>query len=310
MNRARLVRFAHKSIAEGSKSFALASRLFDGETRDRVALLYAWCRKCDDMIDGQDYGGDMGAAHDPKAELIIMRKLTEKALSGKTTGLPAFDCLTVVAAECGLTQTMCDDVIEGFKLDAAEWRPRREKDLYQYCYHVAGAVGLMMAVVMGVDPKDESTLDCACDLGIAFQLANIARDIGQDDAAGRCYLPIDWLAEMDIEPGQHMKPHNRRAIAALAKRLCDNSELYEASARVGAARLPFRSRWAVLAAAGIYGDIARKVRDKGEAAWDARIYTSKTEKIRWVWRAFWQALRNEPEEARRDGLWTRPRRQY
>ena len=148
LHRPTLVKFAKQSIQRGSKSFAFASRLFDQTTRERVWLLYAWCRKCDDMADGQDHGGKMDADHDPKADLIIMRRLTGKAISGKRTGVPAFDCLALVAAECGLTQKMCDDVIEGFALDAAQWRPRGEDDLYSYCYHVAGAVGVMMAVVM------------------------------------------------------------------------------------------------------------------------------------------------------------------
>lgn len=306
LHRPSLVKHAKQSIARGSKSFALASRLFDRQTRERVWLLYAWCRKCDDMADGQDHGGEMQADHDPKAELIIMRRLTEKALSGARTGVPAFDCLALVAAECGITQKMCDDVIEGFALDAAQWRPRSEDHLYRYCHHVAGAVGVMMAVVMGVSPDDDETLNRACDLGLAFQLANIARDISEDDAAGRCYLPTEWLAEMDIEPGQHMKPHYRAQLAVLAKRLCDLSERYEASARVGAARLPFRARWAVLAAAGIYGDIARKVRDTGEQAWDTRLYTSKREKLGWIRRAWSQARKNALAPVSREGLWTRP----
>ncbi len=71
----------------------------------------------------------------------------------------------------------------------------------------------MMAVVMGVSPDDEETLDRACDLGLAFQLGNIARDISEDDAAGRCYLPEEWLAEKDIPPGQHMKPPYRTRLA-------------------------------------------------------------------------------------------------
>lgn len=306
LHRPSLVKYAKQSIARGSKSFALASRLFDRPTRERVWLLYAWCRKCDDMADGQDHGGEMEADHDPKAELIIMRRLTEKALSGKRTGVPAFDCLALVAAETGLTQKNCDDVIEGFALDAADWRPDSEDDLYRYCYHVAGAVGVMMAIVMGISSDDEEVLARACDLGLAFQLANIARDISEDAAAGRCYLPAQWLAEMEIDAGAHMEPQHRPKIAILAKRLCDLSEEYEASARVGAAKLPFRARWAVLAAAGIYGDIARKVREAGAQAWDSRIFTSKGEKLRWVRQAWGQARRNQPQQISRDGLWTRP----
>ena len=306
-DRPALVTFARQSIARGSKSFAAASRLFDRTTRERVWLLYAWCRKCDDMADGQDHGGAMEAVADPMARLAIIRELTAKALVGKPTGEPAFDCFGIVARDCGLTQKMADDVIEGFALDAADWHPRRETDLYRYCYHVAGAVGVMMAVVMGVETDDDATLDRACDLGLAFQLANIARDIEEDDAAGRCYLPDDWLADLDIEPGEHMRPHNRKRLALMARWLADEAGQYEASARVGAVSLPFRARWAVLSAAGIYGDIARQVRATGEHAWDHRIYTSRRDKLGWVRKAFGDAVFNKPRLMDRDGLWTRPR---
>jgi 15-cis-phytoene synthase len=303
--RAALVAFARDSITRGSKSFAVASRLFDRKTRERVWLLYAWCRKCDDMADGQDHGGAMALVEDPQARLATIRDLTALALAGEATGEPAFDALGIVARECGLTQNMADAVIDGFALDAADWHPRSEGDLYLYCYHVAGAVGVMMAVVMSVAADDRETLDRACDLGLAFQLANIARDIEEDDAAGRCYLPDDWQAQMDICPGELMRPHNRTKLALMARWLTDEAGQYEASARVGAARLPFRARWAVLAAAGIYGDIARKVRAAGEHAWDHRIYTSKREKLAWVIKAYCQAARSPKYTADREGLWTR-----
>lgn len=306
-DRAALVAYARDSIARGSKSFAAASKLFDRATRERVWLLYAWCRKCDDMADGQDHGGAMEAIADPAARLQAIRDLTAQALNGATTGEPAFDCLGVVAQECGLTQKMADGVIEGFALDTAGWQPRHETDLYRYCFHVAGAVGVMMAVVMGVSPEDEDTLDRACDLGLAFQLANIARDIAEDGRAGRCYVPDDWLAQLDLEPGEHLRPYNRKKLALIGRWLADEAGQYEASARVGATRLPFRARWAVLSAAGIYGDIARKVRAAGEHAWDGRIFTSRGEKLHWVARAFADAITNQPAPVDREGLWTRAR---
>lgn len=306
MDRTALVAYASRAIGKGSKSFSLASKLFDQQTRERAWLLYAWCRKCDDLADGQDLGHGMTNIDDAAARLDYIRAQTDKAYAGQVCDERAFDCLAVVASECNIPRRFADDVIEGFALDAAEWRPRSEDDLYQYCYHVAGAVGCMMAVVMGVAPDDDVTLDRACDLGLAFQLANIARDISEDDSVGRCYLPMEWLAQMDIAPGQHMKPHYRDELARLAKRLADRSEAYEASARTGAVALPFRARWAVLAAAGIYGDIARKVRDRGVNAWDHRTFTRKRSKLGWVLRSGWQAV-NPPEEAPRDGLWTRSR---
>lgn len=305
MDRAGLVKFARASIARGSKSFALASRLFDRQTRERVWLLYAWCRRCDDLADGQDHGGAMEAIDDAAVRLTLIRERTALAFAGEATGDPAFDALGVVARECGLTPAMADDVMEGFALDAAEWHPRSEADLYRYCYHVAGAVGIMMAVVMGVKPDDEPMLDRACDLGLAFQLANIARDIEEDDASGRCYLPDEWQAKLDIGPGEHLKPHNRGRLTLMARWLCDEAELYEASARIGAVQLPFRSRWAVLAAAGIYGDIGRKVRAAGDHAWDHRLYVNRRDKLRRVAKAGVQAWRNEPGPMGRDGLWCR-----
>ncbi len=307
IDRAALVTFAGDSIARGSKSFALASRLFDRQTRERVWLLYAWCRKCDDMADGQDHGGEMAAVGDPAARLVVIRRLTSQALRGENTGEPAFDALGIVAAECGLTQKMADDVIGGFALDTADWRPKSTDDLYQYCFHVAGAVGVMMAAVMGVAADDDETLDRACDLGLAFQLANIARDVAEDAAVGRCYLPTDWLAEAGIAPDQLMAEVNRPALSGLVRRLCDASERYEASARIGAAQLPFRARWAVLAAAGIYGDIAREVRRRGADALISRVYTSKADKAAWMVKALAQAVFDNPIDNGRDRYWSRAR---
>jgi 15-cis-phytoene synthase len=290
VTRAELVEAAQASIAKGSKSFALASQLFDRQTRERAWLLYAWCRRCDDIADGQDHGGALTKVGDAVERVAHITDLTTDALAGRPTGEPGFDALGVVAAESGIPHHYIYDLIEGFALDAAEWHPRTEKDLLRYCYHVAGAVGCMMAVVMGVDPSEEETIKAASDLGIAFQLANIARDLSEDDAAGRCYIPDEWLAELDISPGEALRPHNRSRLAEVGWWLGDMAQDHEARARAGAQALPFRSRWAVLAAAGIYGDIAREVARRGATAWDQRVVTSKAAKAGWVVKAFGQAL--------------------
>ncbi len=305
VSREHIVEAAHQSIRQGSKSFSAASRLFGRTERERAWLLYAWCRACDDLIDGQDHGGAQGDTANPQERLAAIRDLTAQAFAGEPTGAPAFDALGIVARETALTPEMAEDVIAGFELDTLGWRPRIEADLLRYCYHVAGAVGVMMAVVMGVAPDDEDTLDRACDLGIAFQLANIARDISDDDAAGRCYLPVEWLAEADIPPGEVTKPHYRHALVPLVARLCDLAEEYEASARIGAARLPFRQRWAILSAAGIYGAIGRQVRAKGEHAWDHRATVPRAQKLALIARAFRQCWGNakqdlRPEPSRRE----------
>ena len=307
MNRAQLVAAAGKTIARGSKSFAVASKLFDRRTRERAWLLYAWCRACDDLADGQEHGHGQTHVTDAPARIAEIRAKTAAALAGDPTGDPAFDGLAIVVAETALPRAYIDDHIAGFQLDADDWRPRSEDDLYRYCYHVAGVVGCMMAVVMGIDPNDRATLTRACDLGIAFQLANIARDIEEDDRSGRCYLPEEWLCEMDFPPGQHMKPWFRARLTVLARRLALQAVRYEDSARVGTPKLSFRAAWAVLAAADIYGGIARKVAAAGDHAWDHRITTTPREKAHAVARSGWQAMRRAkffPEVSRESDLWT------
>lgn len=312
-SRDAIVASAKESIAKGSKSFALASKLFDRPTRERAWLLYAWCRACDDIADGQELGFRTGAfdnepVADAEARVAEMRAKTAAALDGQVVGDPAFDALRIVAAETNMPRAWPEALIDGFALDAREWRPRTEKDLHKYCWHVAGVVGCMMAVAMGVRPDDEATLDRAAELGMAFQLANIARDLWEDDAAGRCYLPEEWLVEMDMPPGQHMKPPFRHRLVVLVKRLATQAQTFEDSARGGTPALSFRSAWAVLAAAGIYGDIARKVVAGGEHAWDHRVTTSKAEKLGWVSKAWWQALRRDRYRgAAVQDLWVRPR---
>ena len=310
MTRGELVEAARVSIAHGSKSFAAASKLFDRPTRERAWLLYAWCRRCDDIADGQEGGGTMAPVVDPLVRVAEVERLTEAALAGATTGEAAFDALGQVATETGLPPQWPRDLIAGFRLDAEEWRPRSEEDLYRYCYHVAGVVGCMMAVVMGVSPQDDATLDRACDLGMAFQLSNIARDLSEDDAAGRCYLPEEWLVELGIPPGEQLKPPYRPRLAVLARRLADRAAHFEASARIGTPALPFRSAWAVLAAANIYGAIGRMVAVRGPRAWDRRVTTGKAVKLRFIARAAAQAARRAtlyPPAPRDPELWRRPR---
>lgn len=289
-HRAALVSNARTAILKGSKSFAIASHLFDRQTRERVWLLYAWCRRCDDIVDAQDHGGALGDQSGAAERLRIVRERTALAFAGQETGDPAFDALGLVARETGLMPDMAEAVIEGFALDAADWQPQSEGDLMRYCWHVAGAVGVMMAVVMGVPPEEADTLDRACDLGIAFQLANIVRDIAEDHAAGRCYVPAEWLADQGIPAGGQMQPQHRAALAQIAGTMCRTAQIYECSARIGAARLKGRQRWAILAAAGIYGEIAREVARRGEQAWDQRAFVSNANKIGFVGKAAWQAL--------------------
>lgn len=305
--RARLVAESGAAIRIGSRSFHMASRLFDRETRERAWLLYRWCRHCDDVADGQHLGHDAeGGGPDPAARLAMLRDRSARALAGERQGETPFDGLAVVAAECGLPARFVADHLDGFAMDAAGWRPADEADLILYCYRVAGAVGCMMAVVMGVAPDDEAVLDRAADLGIAFQLGNIARDVREDALIGRTYLPQSWLAGAGLSADALLDPGNRGRVGALVRRLASLSARYEASGRAGARHLPFRAGWAVLAAARIYGAIARRAAADPQAALTARIVIRRRRKAAHALAALAETF-SEPAPAPRDGLWTRAR---
>lgn len=286
MSRAEIVAAARESIERGSHSFRAASKLFDTETRERAYLLYCWCRHCDDVADGQVYGFGSTA----RGNVSVLRGMTRRVIAGEPVDQLPFRALGQLLSECPIPDRFLEDHLAGFALDEMGWQPRSEEDLAMYCYHVAGAVGCMMAILMGVDPNEQETLERAADLGIAFQLSNIARDIREDQQAGRCYLPLDWLFEFGVEPGDLFEERHRPALAAMAQRLVDRVQIYEDSARKGVSRLPFRCRLAVLAALRIYGAIGRRVASLGSAAWDRRVSVGKTRKLAFLIPAVAEAI--------------------
>ena len=289
LDREALVAAAGETIRNGSKSFHAASRLFDRQARERAWLLYSWCRHCDDVCDGQSLGGAAtGGSGADRVEKL--ENLTRRTLAGERVGELPFDALGQVMAECPIPHAFVFDHLKGFALDAQGWRPQDEPDLTTYCYHVAGAVGCMMAVAMGVPADDEDTLHRASDLGIAFQLSNIARDVREDHAAGRCYLPTEWLDEYGLDPADPLRPETREGLVRLVRRMVDMADAYETSALAGVRKLPFRSRWAILAAAGIYGGIGRRVAALGAIAWDERVVIRRRRKLLTIVSAFGGAL--------------------
>lgn len=286
MTRAEIVLAARESIEKGSKSFRAASKLFDSQTRDRATFLYCWCRHCDDVADGQLYG--FGSA--VRGNISVLRGKTRRVIAGEeVTELP-FLALRQLLSECPIPGRFIEDHLAGFALDEIGWQPTTEEDLVMYCYHVAGAVGCMMAILMGVRPEEEDTLQRAAELGIAFQLSNIARDIREDLAAGRCYLPREWMTELGTDETELFKSKSEAALLTITRRLVDSVKIYEDSARRGVARLPFRCRLAVLAALRIYGAIGRQVASLGSAAWDRRVVVSKARKLAYLVPTFAEAV--------------------
>lgn len=308
-----LIEQSLRTIQKGSKSFALAAQLFAPRTREGAILLYAWCRHCDDVTDEQVLGfraeRPSNGSSEAEERLTALERETHRALAGEPVGEPAFAALKEVVRRHGIPERHPLDHLKGFAMDVAGLRYETLDDCCRYCYHVAGVVGVMMAYVMGA--RGEDTLDRASDLGLAFQMTNIARDVMDDAEAGRVYLPEEWLREAGVPPAEIARSEHRCAVYAVTERLLDEAERYYASAQVGLARLPLRSAWAVATARRVYRDIGRLLRERGPRAWDRRASTGRGRKLSLALAAAGDAVaatgwQKGHASVPRQGLWTRP----
>jgi len=255
-------------LAQGSKSFAAASRLLPGRLRPAVTAMYAFCRVADDAV---DLGLDKARA------VAALGARLDGMLAGRLTDDPVDRCFGEVLRAHRIPRALPAALLEGFLWDAERRRYPTLESLEGYCARVASSVGVMLTLLMGV--RDPGVLARACDLGLAMQLTNIARDVGEDARAGRVYLPLDWLAEAGLpadallarpEPG----PGLRRVVARL---LLAAEERYRA-ADLGVGHLPRDCRVAIRGARLIYADIGREIARGGFDSVRRRAHTGRLRK--------------------------------
>jgi phytoene synthase len=232
----------------GSKSFHAASRLLPRRVSDAATALYAFCRVADDAVD--DPAGVPGALEDLQRRLTLIyagcpeRSAADRAFAG------------IVAAH-RMPRVLPEALLEGFAWDAAGRRYATFEDLQEYAARVAGAVGAMMAVVMGA--RSAVVLARACELGVAMQLTNIARDVGEDARVGRLYLPLDWLAEAGVDAESFLQaPAMTPGLRGVIARLLREADALYARASAGIAHLPADCRPGIHAARLLYAAIGHR----------------------------------------------------
>jgi phytoene synthase len=239
-------------LAGGSKSFHAASRVLPRSVAEPATALYAWCRVADDAI-------DLDAS--PEA-LCRLRERLAAAYAGAPGAHPADRALAAVVRGFAIPRALPEALLEGFAWDRAGRQYESLGDLAAYAARVAGSVGAMMALLMG--ERRPSVLARACDLGVAMQFSNIARDVGEDARAGRLYLPRGWMRDAGLDPDAWLAaPAFDARLAGVVARLLAEAEALYRRADAGIARLPLACRPGIGAARRLYAEIGRQVARQG-----------------------------------------------
>jgi phytoene synthase len=249
---------ARAVLRRHGRTFAFASHLLGAVHADRAATLYAFCRYVDDLAD---------YAPDPDTARAALAAVSRALAKGRPDG-PATAAMLALQAETQMPMAPALALVAGVASDLEPVRMPDEAALVRYAWSVAGTVGLMMCPVL--DVHDPRAAPFAVDLGIAMQLTNIARDVGDDARLGRRYLPANWVG--DLAPADIAAPndHQQATLREGTRRTLALAERYYASGESGLGFLPWRARLAILAAARMYRAIGERIAAADYRSWDRR----------------------------------------
>ncbi|TAK92110.1 MAG: squalene synthase HpnD [Burkholderiaceae bacterium] len=185
--------YCQQKAAQSGSSFYYSFLFLPPERRRAITALYAFCREVDDVVD---------ECSDPqlaRTKLLWWRQEVARLYAGQPSH-PVAHALTPHLSAFNITAERLNQIIDGMEMDLEQSRYLDFAGLNKYCFHVAGVVGLLAAEIFG--RSDERTLAYAEKLGLAFQLTNIIRDVGEDARKGRIYLPVDELQRFDVKAAE------------------------------------------------------------------------------------------------------------
>lgn len=259
---------AGESIRLHSRSFSFASRLLPADKRADVERLYAWCRWCDDGVDTAASPGEAHEFVDRATDDVRRIAAGEPPVAGESRWLEALVGRHDLPLEAALA------LLDGMRSDLTPAADFDEAALLRYCFRVAGAVGVLMCPILGLD--DRRFLPHAAALGMGMQLTNIARDVAEDWDRSRCYLPVEWTD--GLRPGDAAPDPER--VRRGVRKILEVADGYYAAGEAGIGGLDPDSRLAVQAAARIYHAIGTRIRKREFQVLDERAHVSTPRKLR------------------------------
>ncbi|CAN6481457.1 unnamed protein product [Victoria cruziana] len=262
--------------AEYAKTFYLGTLLMTPERRRAIWAIYVWCRRTDELVDGPN------AAHVTPTALDRWEGRLDDLFEGRP-----YDMLDAALADT-VSKFPVDiqpfkDMIEGMRMDLRKSRYMNFDELYLYCYYVAGTVGLMSVPVMGIDTDSqmptEKVYSAALALGIANQLTNILRDVGEDASRGRIYLPQDELAQAGLSDEDIFTGIVTDKWRIFMKQQIERARTFFAEAEKGVSELSPASRWPVWASLLLYRQILDAIEANDYDNFTKRAYVKKSRKL-------------------------------
>ena len=269
--------YCQQKAASSGSSFYYSFLFLPSERRRAITALYAFCREVDDVVD-ESIDPQLAAT-----KLAWWRAEIGKLFEGKPQH-PVTRALEPHLQSFGITAERLNEIIDGMEMDLRQTRYLDWKGLERYCYHVASVVGLLAAGIFGY--RDARTLDYAKSLGIAFQLTNIIRDVGEDARKNRLYLPVEDLQRFGVPAGDILQAKETPAFRALMEFEAERARGYYQRAMSALPPADRRAQRPGLIMAAIYRTLLDEIQREGFHVLTRRTSLTPLRKFWIAWRTW------------------------
>ena len=269
--------YCQDRAARSGSSFYYSFLFLPPERRRAITALYAFCREVDDVVD---------ECHDPQMaalKLAWWRQQVARLYEGHPEH-PVTQALQPAVAAFGLAREHLDEIIDGMEMDLQQTRYLDFKGLSLYCYRVASVVGLLAADIFG--STDRQTAKYAHDLGMAFQLTNIIRDVGEDARRGRIYLPVDELQRFGVPAADILNSRYSDNFKALMEYQIARAESYYDKALAALPAADRKAQRPGLMMAAIYRALLDEIRRSDCQVLHQRIALTPLRKLWLAWKTW------------------------